>query len=70
MEHTNNGVPLFNEKNYALWSVRMELYIYILAQEYNILDILENSYISPSSLPTDEKVRNLSRMMSKPRIPL
>ena len=33
MEHTKDGVPLFNENNYAPWKGIME--VYILAQGYN-----------------------------------
>ena len=29
MENTKNGVPLFNENNYALWKGRMEVYLLV-----------------------------------------
>ena len=44
MEHTKNGVPLFNENNYAFWKGRME--VYLLAQGYEVWDTVQNRFIS------------------------
>ena len=44
MEHTKNGVPMFNENNYALWKGRME--VYLLAQGYEVWDTVQNGFTS------------------------
>ena len=47
MEHTKNGVPLFNENNYALWKGRME--VYLLAQGYEVWDTIQNWFTSTTN---------------------
>ena len=54
MEHTKNGVPLFNENYYALWKGRME--VYLLAQGYEVWDIVKNGF---TSTPDEEGKKNL-----------
>lgn len=51
MEHTQNGVPLFNENGHALWKGRME--VYLLAQSYEVWDTLQNVF-TPT---TDEQCK-------------
>ena len=40
MDHTKNGVALFNENNYALWKGIMEVYLF--AQGYELWDTIQN----------------------------
>ena len=44
MKHTKNGVPLFNENNYALQKGRME--VYLLAKGYEVWDTVQNRFTS------------------------
>ena len=44
MEHTKNGVPLFNKNNYALQKGRME--VYLLVQGYEVWGIVQNGFTS------------------------
>ena len=44
MEHTKNGVPLFNENNYTLWKGIME--VYLLVQGYKVWDTVQNGFTS------------------------
>ena len=63
MEYTKNGVPLFNENNYALWKGRME--VYLLAQGYEVWDIVQNGFTSTAdeqgkkNLVNDAKAKNI-----------
>ena len=63
MEHTKNGVPLFNENNYALWKGRME--VYLLAQGYEVWDTVQNGFIpttneqGKNNLVNDAKEKNI-----------
>ena len=63
MEHTKNGVPLFNENNYALWKGRME--VYLLAQGYEVWDTVQNGFTSTTdeqgkkNLVNDAKAKNI-----------
>ena len=63
MEHTKNGVPLFNENNYALWKGRME--VYLLAQGYEVWDTVQNGFTSTAdekgkkNLVNDAKAKNI-----------
>ena len=62
MDHTKNGVPLFNENNYALWKGRME--IYLLAQGYEVWDsTIQNGFTSDEqgkkNLVNDAKAKNI-----------
>ena len=52
MEHTKNGVPLFNENNFALWKGRME--VYLLVQGYEVWDTLQNVF-TPTIDEQDKK---------------
>ena len=64
MEHTKNGVPLFNKNNYALWKGRME--VYLLAQGYEVWDTIQNGFTSTmdeqgkKNLINDAKENNIS----------
>ena len=63
MEHTKNGVPLFNENNYSLWKGRME--VYLLAQGYEVWDTVQNGFTSTTNeqgkknLVNDAKEKNI-----------
>ena len=63
MEHTKNGVPLFNENNYALWKGRME--VYLLVQGYEVWDTVQNGFTSTAdekskkNLVNDAKEKNI-----------
>ena len=63
MKHTKNGVPLFNENNYALWKGRME--VYLLAQGYEVWDTVQNGFTSTmdeqgkKNLVNDAKEKNI-----------
>ena len=63
MEHTNNGVPLFNENNYVLWKGRME--VYLLAQGYEVSNTVQNGFTSTTdeqgkkNLVNDAKEKNI-----------
>ena len=63
MEYTKNGVPLFNENNYALWKGRME--VYLLAQGYEVWDTVQNGFTSTAdeqgkkNLVNDAKAKNI-----------
>ena len=63
MEHTKNGVPLFNENNYALWKGRME--VYLLVQGYKLWDTIQNGFTSTANeqgkknLVNDAKSKNI-----------
>ena len=63
MEHTKNGVPLFNENNYALWKGRME--VGILVQGYEVWDTVQNGFTSTvdeqgkNNLVNDAKSKNI-----------
>ena len=63
MEYTKNGVPLFNESNYALWKGRME--VYLLAQGYEVWDTVQNGFTSTAdeqgknNLVNDAKEKNI-----------
>ena len=62
MEHTKNGVPPFNENNYALWKGRME--VYLLVQGYKVCDTVQNGFQSTANeqgkknLVNDAKEKN------------
>eukprot|EP00253_Pinus_taeda_P035935 PITA_35935 len=63
MEHTNNGVPLFKENNYALWKGRME--VYLLVQGYEVWDVVQNGFTPTAdeqgkkNLVNDAKAKNI-----------
>ena len=63
MEHTKNGVPLFNENNYALWKGRME--VYLLAQGYEVWETIQNGFTwtaeeqGKKNLVNDAKAKNI-----------
>ncbi len=63
MEHTKNGVPLFNENNYALWKGRME--VYLLAQGYEVWDTVQSGFTltadeqGKKNLVNDAKAKNI-----------
>ena len=63
MEHTKNGVPLFNENNYALWKGIME--VYLLVQGYKVWDTVQNGFTptfeeqGKKNLVNDEKAMNI-----------
>eukprot|EP00253_Pinus_taeda_P017145 PITA_17145 len=63
MENTKNGVPIFNENNYALWKGRME--VYLLAQGYEVWDTIQNGFTPISNeqgkknLVNDAKAKNI-----------
>ena len=63
MEHTKNGVPLFNENNYALGKGRME--VYLLGQGYEVWDTVQNGFTSTmdeqgkKNLVNDAKAKNI-----------
>ena len=63
MEHTKNGVPLFNENNYVLWKGRME--VYLLVQGYEVSNTVQNSFTPTAdeqgkkNLVNDEKAKNI-----------
>ena len=52
MEHTRNGVTLFNENNYALWKGRME--VYLLVQGYKLWDTIQNG-LTPTANEQEKK---------------
>eukprot|EP00253_Pinus_taeda_P013339 PITA_13339 len=55
MEHTKNGVPLFNENNYALWKGRME--VYLLVQGYKVWDTVLNGFTRTTDEQGDSNVK-------------
>ena len=63
MEHTNNGVPMFNENSYAHCKGRME--VYLLVQGYEVLDTVQNWFTSitneqgKNNLVNDAKSKNI-----------
>ena len=63
MEHTKNGVPLFNKNNYGLWKGRME--VYLLGQGYEVWDTVQNGFTSTAdeqgkkNLVNDAKAQNI-----------
>ena len=63
MENTKNGVPLFNENNYALWKGRMK--VYLLVQGYEVWDTVQNGFTSTTdaqgkkNLVNDAKAKNI-----------
>ena len=63
MEHTKNGVPLFNENNYTLWKGKME--VYLLAQGYKVWDTVQNGFTSTANeqgkknLVNDAEAKNI-----------
>eukprot|EP00253_Pinus_taeda_P003873 PITA_03873 len=63
MVHTKNGIPLFNENNYALWKGRME--IYLLVQGYKVWDTVQNGFTptideqGKNNLVNDAKSKNI-----------
>lgn len=63
MECTENGVPLFNGKNYAICSGKMQIHIF--AKEYDIWEMLKQVYNAKSSPPTDVKGKKLVKYAAK-----
>ena len=63
MEHTKNGIPMFNENNCALSKGRME--VYLLAQCYEVLDTVQNGFTPTTdeqgkkNLVNDAKAKNI-----------
>ena len=63
MEHTKNGVPLYNENNYALSKGRME--VYIMAHGNKVWDTIQNGFTSTAdeqgkkNLVNDAKEKNI-----------
>ena len=60
MESTNsykNGIPHFDGKKYAFWSIRMKTYIQ--AQGFEIWQSLLDVYTVPIVPPTHDKVAKL-----------
>ena len=47
MEHTKDGVPMFNENNFALQKGRME--VYLLVQGYEVWDTVQNGFTSTAN---------------------
>eukprot|EP00253_Pinus_taeda_P031031 PITA_31031 len=63
MEHTKNGVPLFNENNYALWKGRME--VYLLVQGYEVWDTVQNGFTPTVDEQGDSNVKEAKLQIYK-----
>jgi hypothetical protein len=66
MERNNmykNGIPQFDGKKYALWSIMMKTYL----QEhgFEILQSIVDGYTTPTVLPTNDKEMKLNQNNSK-----
>jgi hypothetical protein len=68
MERNNvykNGIPQFDGKKYAFWSIRMKTYIQ--AQGFEIWQSIVDGYTVPTVLPTNDKAVKLGQNNSKDR---
>jgi hypothetical protein len=66
MESTNsykNGIPQFDGKKYAFWSIRMNTYIQ--AQGFQVWQSIIDGYTPPTVPPTNEKAVKLGENNSK-----
>jgi hypothetical protein len=57
MERNNlykNGIPQFDGKKYAFWSIRMKTYIH--AQGFQVWQSIVDGYTAPVVPPTNDKL--------------
>ena len=62
-KQTKTGTPLFDVLNYALWSVRMR--VYLQAQGEDVWKMVANRYDIPANPPRDTHGRKLYEDNSK-----
>ena len=62
-KQTKTGTPLFDELNYALWNVRMR--VFLQAQGVDVWKAVVNRYNVPATPPTDQASKKLYEDNSK-----
>ena len=62
-KQTKTGTPIFDGMNYALWNVRMR--VYLQAQGVDVWKEVVNRYNVPTTPPTDQASKKLYEDNSK-----
>jgi hypothetical protein len=62
-DFTKHGLPLFDEHNYAFWSIRMKLFLQ--SQGVDVWQAMLNEYKTPTTVPTDATGKKFYESNSK-----